>query len=180
MSNNELIGILKNRFEENINRHEGLTWAKVLMRLEANGGKLRSLAEMENTGGKPDVIGQDETTGEVLFCDCSPESPEGRRNTCYDSAGEQVRIKNKVYPAGNAVDMADKMGIELLDEQQYKTLQALGPFDRKTSSWVKTPADIRELGGALFADFRFGHVFIYHNSAPSFYNSRGFRGLLRI
>lgn len=176
----ELLGILKTRFEKNMNRHPGLEWAGVQARLEANPEKLRSLHEMESTGGEPDVIGYDERTGEYLFGDCSAESPAGRRNVCYDREGQEAREKQGIHPKGNAVDMAAAMGIELLTEEQYRTLQSLDVFDTKTSSWVKTPPDIRKLGGALFADRRYGHVFVYHNSAPSFYSARGFRGLLKV
>jgi len=180
MSNEELISLLKVRFEKNMNLHEGMEWAKVDARLEANAGKLWSLSEMERTGGEPDVVGYDEATGEYIFYDCSTESPAGRRNTCYDRAGEEERNKKGVYPGGNVIDMATAMGIELLTEEQYRELQKLGNFDMKTSSWVKTPDDIRKLGGAIFADRRYGHIFIYHNSAPSFYSSRAFRGSLRV
>lgn len=180
MSNEELISLLKVRFEKNMNLHEGIEWAKVQARLEADSGKLWSLSEMERTGGEPDVVGYDEATGEYIFYDCSPESPAGRRNTCYDRAGEEERNKKGVYPEGNVIDMASAMGIELLTEEQYRELQKLGKFDMKTSSWVKTPDDIRKLGGAIFADRRYGHIFIYHNSAPSFYSGRAFRGLVRV
>lgn len=180
MSNLELLSILKTRFEANMSRHKDIEWVKVQARLESNTDKLWSLNEMERTGGEPDVVGQDETTGEYIFYDCSKETPEGRRNICYDREGEEQRKKKGVYPRGNAVDMAASMGIELLTEEQYRELQKLGEFDMKTSSWVKTPSDIRKLGGALFADRRYGHVFIYHNSAPSFYSVRGFRGSLRV
>lgn len=180
MSNGDVIQVLKKRFEENTNRHQGIHWMDVQERLQLNTEKLRSLNEMERTGGEPDVIGRDEKTGEYIFCDCSPESPSGRRNTCYDGEAEAERKKKGVYPEGNAVEMAAAMGIELLSEAQYRALQAIETVDTKTSSWVETPFDIRKLGGAVFADFRYGHVFIYHNSAPSFYSSRGFRGLLRV
>lgn len=180
MSNLELLNILKTRFEANINRHKGIEWAKVQEKLEVNTEKLWSLSEMEITGGEPDVIGYDDRTGEYIFCDCSAETPIGRRNICYDLKGQEERNKKGVYPEGNAIDMATAMGIEILTEEQYQELQKLGEFDMKTSSWVKTPADIRKLGGAIFADRRYGHVFIYHNSAPSFYSVRGFRGLLRV
>ena len=180
MSNTELITVLQNRFNENMKRHENLNFDLIAARLESKSEKLQQLHEMERTGGEPDVIALDEITGEYIFCDCSAESPEGRRNVCYDGKGEAERNKKGVYPEGNAVDMAEKMGIELLSQEQYKQLQMLGNIDTKTSSWIKTPSDIRKLGGALFADFRYGHVFIYHNSAPSFYSSRGFRGLLRV
>lgn len=180
MINIELIGILKKRFEENMNRHNGLEWAKVQARMEEHPEKLRSLHEMESTGGEPDVVSLDEATGEYIFLDCVAESPIGRRNTCYDAKGQQERNKKGIFPDGNAVDMAAAMGIELLSEEQYTELQKLGNFDTKTSSWLKTPADIRKLGGAIFADRRYNRVFVYHNSAPSFYNSRAFRGCLRV
>jgi len=149
-------------------------------RLKADGEKLRALGEMERTGGEPDVIGQDAYTGEVLFVDCSPETPAGRRNGCYDGEGEAQRVKKGIFPSGNAVDMAAAMGVQLLTEEQYRGLQQLGEFDLKTSSWIRTPPDVRKLGGALFMDRRYGRVFVYHNSAPSFYSVRGFRGLLRV
>lgn len=180
MTDAELINVLKNRFEKNMNRHKSLEWTDVQARLEGNAEKLRSLSEMERTGGEPDVVAQDKSTGEYIFYDCSAETPAGRRNVCYDGKGQEERNKKGVFPEGNAVDMAAAMGIELLTEEQYRELQKLGSFDMKTSSWVKTPPDIRKLGGAIFADFRYGHVFIYHNSAPSFYSSRAFRGWLRV
>ncbi len=176
----ELLKTLKTRFEENMNRHQGLEWARIQAKLEASPEKLWSLHEMERTGGQPDVIGYDEKTDEYIFCDCSAESPAGRRSICYDREGQEAREKQGIHPEGNAMDMAAAMGIELLTEEQYRALQKLGNFDTKTSSWVKTPSDIRKLGGALFADRRYGHVFVYHNSAPSFYSARGFRGLLRV
>jgi len=176
----ELLRALKARFEENMNRHLGLEWAKVQARLEANPEKLWSLNEMERTGGKPDVVGHDEKTGEYVFIDCSAESPEGRRNVCYDREAQEEREKKGVHPEGNVIDMAAAMGVELLTEEQYRELQRLGEFDTRTQSWVKTPSDIRKLGGAIFADRRYGHVFVYHNSAPSFYGVRGFRGSLRV
>ncbi len=176
----ELLKILKARFENNINHHKGLKWAEVQAKLEANTEKLWSLSEMERTGGEPDVVEFNKKTGEYIFCDCSAESPEGRRNICYDREGQEAREKRGVHPEGNTIDMAADMGIELLSEEQYRELQKLGEFDTRTSSWIKTPADIRKLGGALFADRRYGKVFIYHNSAPSFYSARGFRGLLRV
>ena len=175
-----LLQTLKTRFEKNLNRHPDLQWAKVQAKLEANPTKLRSLAEMEKTGGEPDVISYNKETSEYIFFDCSPETPKGRMNTCYDGEGQKEREKHGVHPAGNAVDMAGTMGIELLGEEQYRALQKQGEFDTKTSSWIKTPDDIRNLGGALFADRRYGHVFVYHNSAPSFYSGRGFRGMLRV
>ena len=176
----ELLRVLKARYEKNMNRHKGLEWAKVLAKLEspAAGEQLWSLNEMERTGGEPDVVGYDTTTGAFIFYDCSEESPEGRRNACYDRKGQESRKSFK--PEANAVDMAAAMGIELLTEEQYRDLQKLGSFDMKTSSWVKTPADIRKRGGALFADRRYGTVFVYHNSSPSYYAARGFRGLLRV
>jgi hypothetical protein len=174
----ELLEALKARFEKNMNRHKGLEWAKVQAKLEANTKKLWSLNEMERTGGDPDVVGYDKKTGEYIFYDCSAESPKGRRNICYDREGLEARKSFK--PENNAVDMAAAMGIELLTEEQYRELQKLGNFDTKTSSWVKTPSDIRKLGGALFADRRYGNVFVYHNSAPSYYGARGFRGSLRV
>jgi hypothetical protein len=176
----ELLRALKDRFEENMNRHSDLEWAKVQAKLEANPAKLWSLNEMERTGGEPDVVGHDEKTGEYIFIDCSAESPKGRRNVTYDREGQEERERKGVHPAGNVIDMAAAIGIELLTEEQYRELQKLGEFDTKTQSWVKTPSDIRELGGAIFADRRYGHVFVYHNSAPSFYSSRGFRGLLKV
>jgi hypothetical protein len=174
----ELLTTLQARFEKNMSRHEGMPWAKVRARLEANSEKLWSLAAMERTGGEPDVVGQNKETGEYLFVDCSPESPKGRTSVCYDREGLESRKEHK--PKNNAVDMAAAMGIELLTEVQYRELQKLGSFDCKSSSWVKTPDDIRELGGALFCDRRFGHVFVYHNGAQSYYSGRGFRGCLRI
>jgi hypothetical protein len=174
----ELIRALKVRFEKNMNRHKGLEWAEVQAKLEPNTEKLWSLNEMERTGGEPDVVGYDKKTGEYIFYDCSAESPKDRRNVCYDREGLESRKEFK--PKYNAVDMAAAMGIELLTEEQYRELQKLGNFDTKTSSWVKTPPEIRKLGGALFADFRYGHVFIYHNGAPSYYAVRAFRGSLRV
>lgn len=174
----ELLTVLKARFEQNMNRHKDLDWTKVLARLDAKSEKLWSLHEMERTGGEPDVVGFDKKSGEYIFFDCSEESPKGRRSVCYDREGLDSRKENK--PENNAVDMAADMGIELLTEEQYKELQTLGSFDTKTSSWLKTPADIRKLGGALFADFRYGHVFVYHNSAESYYSARAFRGSLKV
>lgn len=174
----ELLEALKARFEKNMKRHKGLEWANVQARLEANADKLWSLHEMERTGGEPDVVGQDQKTGEYIFFDCSAESPKDRRSVCYDRDGLDSRKEHK--PKDNAVDMAASMGIELLTEDEYRALQRLGEFDTKTSSWVKTPADMRKLGGALFCDRRFGHVFVYHNGAQSYYGSRAFRGSLRI
>ena len=174
----ELLRALKARFEKNMNRHKGLEWAKVQAKLEANTEKLWSLNEMERTGGEPDVVGHDKKTGEYIFYDCSAESPKGRRSVCYDREGLESRKEHK--PKNNAIDMAAAMGIELLTEEQYRELQELGDFDTKTSSWVKTPSDIREHGGALFCDFRYGNVFVYHNGAQSYYSSRGFRGSLKV
>ncbi len=174
----ELLGTLKARFEKNMGRHKGLEWAKVQARLEANAEKLWSLQEMERTGGEPDVVGYDKKTGEYIFYDCSAESPKGRRSVCYDREGLESRKEHK--PENNAVDMAAAMGIELLSEEQYRELQKLGTFDAKTSSWVKTPSEIRKLGGALFGDFRYGNVFVYHNGAQSYYAARAFRGSLRV
>jgi Protein of unknown function (DUF4256) len=174
----ELLRALKARFEKNMNRHKGLEWAKVQARLEANTEKLWSLNEMERTGGEPDVVGHDKKTGEYIFFDCSAESPKGRTSVCYDREGLDSRKEHK--PKNNAIDMAAAMGVELLTEEQYRELQKLGNFDTKTSSWVKTPSDIRKLGGALFCDRRFGHVFVYHNGAQSYYSARAFRGSLRV
>lgn len=174
----ELLKVLKARFEQNKERHKGLEWTKVQAKLEVNPEKLWSLYEMERTGGEPDVVGRDEKTGEYIFYDCSAESPKGRRSVCYDREGLDSRKEHK--PENNAIDMAAAMGIELLTEEQYRDLQQLGNYDTKTSSWVQTPAAIRKLGGALFAEYRYGHVFVYHNSAPSYYAVRGFRGLLRV
>jgi hypothetical protein len=176
----ELLQTLKARFEKNMNRHKGLDWAKVQARLEANPKKLASLQEMDRTGGEPDVLGLDKRTGEVIFMDCSAESPKGRRSVCYDGQGQQANIKGRPDAKDNAVDMAAAMGIELLSEEEYRALQGLGEFDLKTSSWVKTPADIRALGGALFCDRRYGHVFLSHNGAHAYYGARGFRGSLRV
>ena len=172
-----LLQTLKARFDKNPNRHKGVAWTAVLARLEKNQDKLRSLAEMERTGGEPDVIGHDKKTGEFIFCDCSAESPAGRRSLCYDQDALKSRKENR--PEGSAVDMAASMGIELLTEDQYRGLQQLGEFDLKTSSWVKTPPEIRRLGGALFCDRRYDTVFLYHNGAQSYYAARGFRGSLR-
>jgi hypothetical protein len=173
-----LLSVLKVRFEKNMNRHKGLQWAKVQAKLEANTDTLWSLHEMERTGGEPDVVGHDQKTGDYIFYDCSAESPTGRRSVCYDREGQESRKENK--PKANAIDMAAALGIELLTEEQYRALQKLGNFDKKTSCWVQTPAEIRKLGGALFADYRYGHVFVYHNSAQSYYAVRGFRGSLRV
>ncbi len=174
----ELLKILKTRFEKNTERHKGLDWAKVRTKLESDPEKLRPLHEMEKTGGEPDVIGYDKKTGEYIFCDCAAESPKSRRSFCYDRQALDSRKENK--PENNAVDMAAAMGIEILTEEQYRELQKLGNFDLKTSSWVKTPAEIRKLGGALFCDRRYNTVFVYHNGAESYYAARGFRGLLRV
>ncbi len=174
----ELIRILTNRFENNMNRHQGIKWAKVREKLEAHPEKMWSLSEMESSGGEPDVVGYDEKSSEYIFYDCSAESPEGRRNVCYDQAALEARKANK--PGDSAMNMAAGMGIELLTEEQYRELQKLGKFDVKTSSWVKTPGEIRKLGGALFCDRRYDHVFVYHNGADSYYGGRGFRGLLKV
>ena len=174
----ELLRVLKDRFEKNMNRHQGLEWVKVKSRMEANNEKLWALNEMERTGGEPDVVGQEISTGEYVYYDCSAESPEGRRSVCYDREGLESRKEHK--PENNAIDMATAMGIELLTEEQYRYLQKLGNFDKKTSSWVKTPAEIRKLGGALFCDRRYDNVFVYHNSAESYYGVRGFRGVLLV
>ena len=174
----ELLGALKARFEKNMNRHKGLEWAKVQAKLAANPEKLWSLNEMERTGGEPDVVGYDKKTGEYIFNDCSAESPKGRRNVCYDREALESRKEHK--PENSAMDMAAAMGIEILTEAQYRELQQLGDFDLKTSSWLKTPSEIRKLGGAIFADRRYDHVFVYHNGAPSYYGVRGFRGSLRV
>ena len=174
----ELLSVLKARFEKNMHRHKGLEWAKVQTKLEVSTEKLWSLNEMERTGGEPDVISHDKKTDEYIFYDCSAESPLGRRSLCYD--GEALEARKEHKPQSNAIEMATSMGIELLWEEQYRELQKLGKFDTKTSSWVKTPSDIRKLGGAIFADFRYGNVFIYHNGAESYYGARGFRGSLRV
>ncbi|NBP68523.1 MAG: DUF4256 domain-containing protein [Cytophagia bacterium] len=174
----ELLNILKTRFDKNIKRHKGIEWAKVEAKLDKNPDKLWSLAEMEKTGGEPDVVGIDKKSGEYQFMDCAAESPKGRRSICYDHEALESRKENK--PANSAMQMAEDMGIALLTEEQYRELQKLGTFDAKTSSWVKTPDDIRKLGGALFCDFRFGHVFTYHNGAESYYAARAFRGLLLV
>ena len=174
----ELLGTLKNRFEKNRNRHQGLAWAEIQARLEANPDKLWSLDEMEASGGEPDVVGRDPKTGEFIFYDCSPESPKGRRSLCYDRQALESRKEYK--PADSALDVAAAMGIEVLDEEEYRALQQLGPVDTKTSSWIKTPDKIRKLGGALFCDYRYGTIFVYHNGAESYYAARGFRGVLRV
>jgi len=174
----DLLRVLKARFEKHTNRHQGLEWTKVQAKLEANTETLWSLNEMETTGGEPDVVGFDKKTGEYTFCDCSAESPKGRRSVCYDREALESRNENK--PKNSAMDMAAAMGIELLTEEQYRELQKLGDFDTKTSSWVKTPSDIRELGGALFCDRRYDTLFVYHNGAESYYAARAFRGSLRV
>lgn len=174
----ETLGALKRRFEKNMNRHQNFDWAKVRVKLEANPEKLWSLGEMERTGGEPDVVGFDQEAGEYIFYDCSAESPTGRRSVCYDRAAQESRKEPR--PENNAADMAAAMGIEILTEEQYRELQQLGNFDRKTSSWVQTPAEIRTLGGALFCDSRYGKVFVYHNGASSYYSARAFRGSLKI
>jgi hypothetical protein len=174
----ELLKALKARFEKNMNRHKGVEWTRVQAKLEANAEKLWSLNEMERTGGEPDVVGHDKKTGEYIFYDCSAESPKGRRSVCYDRAALESRKEHK--PENSAIDMAAAMGIELLTEKQYRELQKVGAFDTKTSSWVQTPTDIRKLGGALFCDRRYDHVFVYHNGAESYYAARAFRGSLRV
>ena len=174
----ELLSVLKARFEKNMDRHKGLEWAKVQTKLQANHEKLWSLNEMERTGGEPDVVGHDKKTGEYLFYDCSTESPKGRRSVCYDHEALQSRKENK--PENSAIGMAAVIGIEILTEEEYRELQKLGNFDTKTSSWVKTPVDIRKLGGAIFCDRRYDTVFLYHNGAESYYAARGFRGSLRV
>ena len=174
----ELLRALKARFEKNMNRHKGLEWAIVQAKMDANTEKLWSLNEMERTGGEPDVVGYDKKTGEYIFYDCSAESPKGRRNVCYDR--EALESRKEFKPKDSALDMAAAMGIEILTEEQYRELQILGNIDTKTSSWLKTPFEIRKLGGAIFADCRYDHVFVYHNGAPSYYGVRGFRGSLRV
>ena len=174
----ELLRALKARFEKNMNRHKGLEWAKVQAKLEANTEKLWSLNEMERTGGEPDVVGHDKKTGEYILYDCSAESPKGRRNVCYDR--EALESRKEFKPKDTAMDMAVAMGIEILTEEQYRELQMLGNFDTKTSSWLKTPSEIRKLGGAIFADRRYNHVFVFHNGADSYYGARAFRGSLRV
>ncbi|WP_227396025.1 DUF4256 domain-containing protein [Jeotgalibacillus aurantiacus] len=174
----ELLNTLKNRFDENMNRHPDLNWADVQERIEADEGKLWSLSEMEQTGGEPDVVGMDESTGEFIFFDCSSESPAGRRSVCFDRKALDARKKNK--PETSAMDLAAEIGIEMLTEGQYHHLQELGSFDLKTSSWVQTPESIRKLGGALFCDRRYDTVFVYHNGADSYYAARGFRGVLKV
>ena len=174
----ELLTTLKIRFEKHLKRHKGLEWAKVQAKLEANAEKLWSLNEMERTGGEPDVVGHNKMTGEYIFYDCSGESPKDRRSVCYDREALDSRKEHK--PKNTAIDMAAAMGVELLTEEQYRELQKLGDFDTKTSSWITTPSEIRKLGGAIFADYRYGKVFVYHNGAESYYAARGFRGSLRV
>lgn len=178
MTTNELLETLKARFEQNMTRHKGLKWIEIQNRLETNRGKLETLLEMENTGGEPDVVGEDDKTGEYFFFDCATESPKGRRSLCYDRAALDARKEHK--PKNSALDVAKAMGVELLTEEQYRALQLIGEFDTKTSSWVQTPADIRKLGGAIFCDRRYNTVFTYHNGADSYYAARGFRGSLRV
>lgn len=174
----EILDILKTRFEQNMHRHEGLDWTKVQSKLQSNAIKLWSIAEMENTGGEPDIVDFDKKTGVITFIDCCAESPKGRRSTCYDKEALDARKENK--PKNSALNMASEMGVDILDEEQYRALQKLGKFDAKTSSWIKTPSNIRKLGGAIFADYRYGTIFIYHNGADSYYSSRGFRGFIKI
>lgn len=174
----ELLPTLKTRFEKNTNRHKGMEWAKIQVKLEANPEKQWSLYAMESTGGEPDVVGHDQKTGEYIFYDCAAESPKGRRSLCYDHQALESRKEHK--PENSATELAADMGIELLSEEQYRELQQLGPFDTKTSSWITTPPAIRKLGGAIFGDYRYGQVFIYHNGAESYYAARGFRGSLRV
>jgi hypothetical protein len=176
--NDKLIKTLKDRFAKNMRRHTGVDWSAVQAKLETSPKKVQTLSEMERTGGEPDVVGYDEKTREFIFCDCSSESPEGRRSLCYDRAALDSRKANK--PGGSAIETASEIGIEMLTEQQYREMQELGEFDRKTSSWVKTPAEIRKLGGALFCDRRYDQVFVYHNGADSYYAARGFRGRLKV
>lgn len=175
---NELLDVLRNRFEKNMKRHKSVDWDNVQAKLEGDAEKLWSLYKMEETGGEPDVVGFDKKTGEYIFYDCSTESPKGRRSICYDHEALEARKQHK--PEDSAINMATDMGIEILTEEQYRELQTFGTFDAKTSSWVKTPPDIRKLGGALFCDWRYGHVFVYHNGADSYYGARGFRGALRV
>lgn len=174
----ELLKVLKSRFEKNSNRHKGIEWAKLLAKLESNTQKLWSLNEMESTGGEPDIVGFDNKTGEYVFYDCSEESPSGRRSLCYDNEALESRKEHK--PKNSAIGMANEMWIEILNEEQYRELQKLGNFDLKTSSWIETPSDIRKLGGAIYGDFRYNKIFVYHNGAESYYAVRGFRGSLRI
>ncbi|MDD2285907.1 MAG: DUF4256 domain-containing protein [Paludibacter sp.] len=174
----ELLRTLQNRFEKNKSRHKDIEWAQVQAKLEANSSKMWSLSEMEATGGEPDVVGYDAQTGEFIFCDCSPETPKDRRSICFDP--EALELRKEYKPAHSAIGMANEMGIELLSEEEYRYLQQLGKFDVKTSSWIKTPVEIRKLGGALFCDRRYDHVFVYHNGAESYYAVRGFRGMLKV
>jgi hypothetical protein len=176
----ELLRVLQSRFDENMNRHKGIEWAKVQAKLEANPEKLWSLGEMERTGGEPDVSGYDKKSGEYIFCDCSAESPSGRRSICYDREAQKANIKGRPDAKDNAVDLAAAMGIELLGEDEYRDLQKVGEFDLKSSSWIRTPPEVRKLGGALFCDRRYGQVFVYHNGPQSYYGGRAFRGLLRV
>jgi hypothetical protein len=176
----EILKALQARFERNMQRHEGLAWSDIQPRLARNSAALWSLSEMERTGGEPDVIGRDTETGEYIFCDCSAESPQGRRNVCYHREGQEKREKEGLPLAGNVIDMAAAMGIQPLTEEQYRELQKLGSFDTKTQSWLITPPEILQQGGAIFGDRRFGRVFVYHNTAPCFYRSRGFRGSLKV
>lgn len=175
---NALLQTLKARFDKNMVRHKGIAWADVQARIEGNAQALKTLQAMEDTGGEPDVIALDKATGEITLADCSAESPTGRRSLCYDRAALDARKENK--PAGNVMDMAADIGLELMDEEQYRALQKLGTFDAKTSSWIATPKDVRALGGALFGDWRYGRVFVYHNGVQSYYAARGFRGVLRV
>lgn len=174
----ELVQTLKNRFEKNMTRHKNLAWADVESKLQKAPEKLWSLHEMEKTEGEPDVVGTDKKSGDIIFMDCCPESPKGRRSICYDHEALEARKEHK--PENSAIQMAEDMGVEVLDEENYRQLQKLGKFDTKTSSWIKTPEDIRKLGGALFCDWRYGHVFVYHNGAESYYAARGFRAMLRV
>lgn len=176
----ELLVTLRERFEKNMNRHKDLGWPTIQAKLEAHPKKLSSLYAMEDSGGEPDVVECDQETGEYIFYDCSVESPAGRRSICYDGEAQRERERKNVHPGGNAIDLAAAIGIELLNEEQYRALQRLGEFDTKTSSWIQTPATIRKLGGAIFADRRYNHIFVYHNGAASFYAARGFRGSLRV
>ena len=174
----ELLRTLEHRFESHMPRHQGIAWAEVRARLDGDAAALRALRQMEGTGGEPDVIGRDDATGRVTFCDCSAESPAGRRSLCYD--GEALASRKEHKPEGSAIEMAASMGVDLLTEDDYRALQLLGAFDTKTSSWIATPSDVRALGGALFCDRRYGRVFVYHNGAQSYYAARGFRGMLRV
>lgn len=174
----EILGTLKERFEKNLQRHKGLQWTAVVARITSHSEKLWSLYEMERTGGEPDVVGHDRRSGEYIFYDCAAESPKGRRSLCYDRTGLDARKEHK--PKNSAVDMASEIGVELLTEEEYRELQTLGKFDTTTSSWIQTPPDVRKLGGALCAEYRYGRVFVGHNSAPSYYAARGFRGVLRV